>query len=137
MVVVTLTGLPVLGLIAFEVTYGFFNLFVHSDIRMASGKERRLGWLLVTPSLHRLHHSERPDTHSKNFGTIFSVWDRLGLTFLDGKADSPVTLGLPGQEGRVLPARRSAATPAAAWAGLDALMVRLQRLVGINSNVPT
>ena len=102
LLVVTLTGLPMLGLITFEVLYGFCNLFVHSDIRLACAWERRLGWLLVTPSLHRLHHSERPELHSTNFGTIFSMWDRLGRTFLGGSADTLVTLGLPGQRGRAL-----------------------------------
>jgi sterol desaturase/sphingolipid hydroxylase (fatty acid hydroxylase superfamily) len=102
LVVVTVTGLPILGLIAFEVVYGFFNLFVHSDIRLSGTREHWLGRLLVTPSLHRLHHSERPEIHNKNFGTIFSTWDRLGRTLLGGDADTRVTVGLPGQHGRAL-----------------------------------
>jgi sterol desaturase/sphingolipid hydroxylase (fatty acid hydroxylase superfamily) len=100
--VVTLTGLPILGLITFELIYGFFNLLVHSDIRLPLGAEHRLGWVFVTPSLHRVHHSERPEIHNTNFGTILSVWDRLWRTFLDGDANTPVTLGLPGQHGRAL-----------------------------------
>jgi sterol desaturase/sphingolipid hydroxylase (fatty acid hydroxylase superfamily) len=100
--VVTVTGLPVLGLITFEVLYGFCNLLVHSDIRIGRGLEHRLGWLVVTPSLHRLHHSEQPNLHNSNFGTIFSIWDRLWRTFIDGHADTAVTLGLPGQDGRAL-----------------------------------
>lgn len=114
--VVTLTGLPVLGLITFEVLYGFCNLLVHSDIRIAPRIERWLAWVVVTPSLHRLHHSERPELHSANFGTIFSGWDRLWRTFIDGNADTAVALGLPGQQGQTLglaetlhlPFRRSA-----------------------------
>ena len=102
LVVVTATGLPILGLIAFEVIYGFCNLFVHSDIRIAKGRERCLGWLLVTPSLHRVHHSERPEILNRNFGTVLSIWDRLGRTLLAGSADTPVALGLPGQHGREL-----------------------------------
>ena len=102
LVVVTATGLPLLGLIAFEVIYGFCNLFVHSDIRIAKGRERCLGWLLVTPSLHRVHHSERPEILNRNFGTVLSIWDRLGRTLLAGSADTPVALGLPGQHGREL-----------------------------------
>ncbi len=100
LVVVTLTGLPIAGLIAFEVLYGFSNLFVHSDIRVTPVQERRLGWVVVTPSLHRLHHSEDPAIHNTNFGTISSLWDRLGRTFLGGDADTSVTLGLPGQHGK-------------------------------------
>jgi len=102
LIVVTVTGLPILGLIAFEVIYGFSNLFVHSDVRIAPRREHRLGWLFVTPSLHRMHHSERPEIHNTNFGTIFSIWDRFGRTFLNGDANSQVTLGLPGQGGRSL-----------------------------------
>lgn len=102
LVVVTATGLPILGLIVFEVIYGLSNLFVHSDIRIADGLERRLGWLIVTPSLHRVHHSEDPQLYNRNYGTILSGWDRFGRTFLGGDADSPVTLGLPGQRGRAL-----------------------------------
>ena len=102
LVAVTVTGLPILGLIAFEVMYGFSNIFIHSDIRMARHHERRLVWLIVTPSLHRMHHSERPELHNTNFGTILSVWDRVDRTFLRGNAASAVTLGLPGQAGRAL-----------------------------------
>lgn len=98
--VVTITGLPILGLVAFEVVFGFSNLFVHSDIRIADAYERRLAWLFVTPSLHRVHHSECPEIHNTNFGTILSVWDRLWGTLLRGHADTSVALGLPGQQGR-------------------------------------
>jgi sterol desaturase/sphingolipid hydroxylase (fatty acid hydroxylase superfamily) len=102
LIVVTVTGLPILGLIAFEMLYGFSNLFVHSDIRIGHRLERRLSRLFVTPSLHRMHHSERPEVHNTNFGTIFSCWDRCGRTLREADADSPVTLGLPGQAGRAL-----------------------------------
>lgn len=102
LVVITITGLPILGLIGFEVVYGFCNLFVHSDIRLDRTRERQLGLVFVTPSLHRLHHSERPAIHNTNFGTIFSLWDRLSGTLRRGHAATPVTLGLPGQHGRPL-----------------------------------
>ena len=102
LVVVTLTGLPLLGLISFEVLYGFSNLFVHSDVRIGRAAEHHLSWVLVTPSLHRLHHSESPELHNSNFGTIFSLWDRLSHTLLDADADSSLVLGLPAQDKRAL-----------------------------------
>jgi len=102
LILVTLTGLPLLGLIAFEVLYGFSNLFVHSDVRLGRVIERRLSWVFVTPSLHRLHHSESPELHNNNFGTIFSVWDRLSRTLRGADANSPVILGLPTQNERLL-----------------------------------
>lgn len=99
---VAASGLPILGLIVFEVVYGFFNLFVHSDIRMPGTPERLLGWLFVTPSLHRIHHSVQDQEHNRNYGTIFSWWDRMGKTYLYANAQSPVRVGLPGLESKPL-----------------------------------
>ncbi len=99
--VVTFTALPIAGLVAFEVLYGFFNLFVHSDIRIHERAERWLGTVFVTPSLHRMHHSVRPSELNQNFGTIFSWWDRLGRTYTYANARTPVTIGLPHQRGPV------------------------------------
>lgn len=91
---VTLTGLPLLGLILFEVIYGGFNVLVHSDIRLNDRVEGALGLLVVTPSLHRLHHSVLAHEHNRNFGTIFSFWDRLAGTFLRASPECAVELGL-------------------------------------------
>ncbi len=93
--VVTLTGLPIAGLVAFEVIYAFFNLFVHSDIRLPAGLERLLGLVFVTPSLHRMHHSVRKSELDSNYGTIFSGWDRLWRTYTYAHAGTPVRVGLP------------------------------------------
>lgn len=102
LVVVTITGLPLLGLIVFEIVYAFFNLFVHSDIRMALGLEEPLSQIFITPALHRLHHSDRPKELNTNFGTIFSFWDRLGRSFLLSDISRKVSVGLPGQQGKFL-----------------------------------
>lgn len=102
LLVVTLTGLPIIGLIAFEIIYGFFNLLVHSDIRISKHFEKLLGLIFVTPSLHRLHHSVVQKEHNHNYGTILSFWDRLARTYLYANADSRVTLGLPGERTKAL-----------------------------------
>ena len=102
MLVVTGTGLPVIGLITFEVIYGCFNLLVHSDIRISKNLERLLGLVFVTPSLHRLHHSVRHDEHNRNYGTIFTCWDKLAQKYVYASADTEITLGLPHQRGKML-----------------------------------
>ena len=117
LVVVTVTGLPVLGLMVFELVYGLSNLFVHSDIRLGKRLERWCAAVVVTPSLHRLHHADRPEIHNRNFGTIFSVWDRICRTLLRGDADTPVRLGLPGQDGRVVGLWAALRLPATGPAG--------------------
>ncbi|HUG43126.1 MAG TPA: sterol desaturase family protein [Acidobacteriota bacterium] len=96
LLVVTATGLPLLGLILFEVIFGAFNLFVHSDLRLPPKAELILSWAVVTPSLHRMHHSASPEEHNRNFGTIFSFWDRIARTFLYADSRSRVEVGLSG-----------------------------------------
>jgi len=92
--VVFILGLPVLGLIVFEVIYGFFNLLVHSDLRLPGVVSRVLSLVLVTPALHLIHHSVNREEHNRNFGTIFSFWDRLLLSYLAPTSSSTVRVGL-------------------------------------------
>jgi sterol desaturase/sphingolipid hydroxylase (fatty acid hydroxylase superfamily) len=65
--------------------YGTLNLsvqfFAHANIRLPSRLTNALGWLLITPVLHRVHHSRHPSDISTNYGLVFSVWDRLFGTF--------------------------------------------------------
>ena len=98
LLIVTVTALPLEGLIAFEVIFGFFNLLVHSDTRIPPHLERLLGSIFVTPSLHRIHHSNRRSELDRNFGTIFSCWDRLAHTYRYAGPDTVVTPGLPSQD---------------------------------------
>ncbi len=113
LLVVTLTGLPVLGLVAFEVVFGFFNLFVYSDIRIPSRLEGWIGFLFVTPSLslHRLHHSILETEHNRNYGTIFACWDRLWSTYVYASTESEIVVGLPGQRPRPLRLKEILALP--------------------------
>jgi sterol desaturase/sphingolipid hydroxylase (fatty acid hydroxylase superfamily) len=111
LVVVTLTGLPLLGLIVFEIVYAFFNLFVHRDIRLAPILEGPLSKIFITPSLHRLHHSDRPEELNTNFGTIFSFWDRLGKSYIFADISNQVSVGLPGQQGAFLSLRKVLTLP--------------------------
>lgn len=102
LLVVTATGLPLLGLILFELIFGAFNLFVHSDLRLPLKLERVISLVFVTPSLHRMHHSASPAEHNRNFGTIFSFWDRIARTFLYADSTSPVKVGLLGLDRKSL-----------------------------------
>ncbi len=69
------------------------SLFHHANINLPERLDRPLRALLVTPGVHRVHHSSfQPETDS-NYGSVFSVWDRLFGTYT-APGSEPVQLGL-------------------------------------------
>jgi sterol desaturase/sphingolipid hydroxylase (fatty acid hydroxylase superfamily) len=76
-VVVLLLGAPAVAVLLFEILLNATALFSHADLRLPEALDRRLRRLLVTPDMHRVHHSvERHETNS-NYGFCLSIWDRL------------------------------------------------------------
>jgi sterol desaturase/sphingolipid hydroxylase (fatty acid hydroxylase superfamily) len=61
----TVGGGPVL---IFEVLLNATSMFSHSNVRMPLGLDRALRWFVVTPDMHRVHHSIRPSETNSNFG---------------------------------------------------------------------
>lgn len=81
LVAITLIGAPPLAVFLFEVLLNAGALFTHANLRLPARWEARLRWLIVTPGMHRVHHSwERIDTDS-NYGFNLSLWDRLFRTY--------------------------------------------------------
>ena len=97
--IAALLGCPAVGIVAFEIVFGVSNLFVHSNVRLPGGIERALSRALVIPALHRLHHSRSPAEHGRNFGTVLSIWDRVGGTFAPAASRDDRTVGLAGVPG--------------------------------------
>lgn len=79
--VVTIFGLSAVTLAAYESVEVIANMLTHSNIRLPKAVERYAGWLLITPSAHRLHHSARQIETDSNYGNVFSFWDRLFGTY--------------------------------------------------------
>ncbi len=78
---------PVAVLVA-EVLLNGTSMFNHSNIRLPDSVDRALRWIIVTPDMHRIHHSVVDTEHECNFGFNFSCWDRLFGTYL-GEAGLP------------------------------------------------
>jgi sterol desaturase/sphingolipid hydroxylase (fatty acid hydroxylase superfamily) len=93
---VALLGADPVAVLVFETVFGFANLFEHGDIDLPARLETALGRGLITPALHRRHHSRRPSEQDSNFGTIFAVWDRLFGTFGAATSATVVDTGLAG-----------------------------------------
>lgn len=76
-VVIYLAGIPLVSVIVFETLLALAAMFQHSNLRLPGGLERALSFVIVTPSIHWVHHHAiRRDTDS-NYATLLSVWDRL------------------------------------------------------------
>jgi sterol desaturase/sphingolipid hydroxylase (fatty acid hydroxylase superfamily) len=58
-------------------------MFNHGNVRLPAGLDRALRWLVVTPDMHRVHHSVEDDEANSNFGFNLSWWDRLFGTYRD------------------------------------------------------
>lgn len=76
MAAVVLLGAAPVAVILFEVLLSITSLFEHANLRLPAGLDRALRILIVTPDMHRVHHSVYRDETDSNFGFNLSVWDR-------------------------------------------------------------
>lgn len=83
MAAVATLGAPPVAVPVFEVTLNAMAMFNHSNVALPSRIERILRRVIVTPDMHRIHHSVRGDELNMNFGFNLSVWDRLFRTYCD------------------------------------------------------
>lgn len=74
---ITLLGVPVLAVFLFEVILNGMAMFNHSNLKLPLKLDAFLRKLLVTPDMHRVHHSQRYHEHNANYGFNLAVWDRL------------------------------------------------------------
>lgn len=87
-------GVPPLGLAGFEVLLLAAAQFQHSNLHLPGPWDARLRALIVTPDMHRVHHSRVPTEHNANFGTILSGWDRLLRTYRMAVRQEDIVIGL-------------------------------------------
>ena len=91
--VVAALGLPALGVFAFELIFTIATLFTHANFALPPRAEAMVRRVLVTPDLHRIHHSARMVETNSNYGTLLSGWDRLFGSYC-GKARHDHVIGL-------------------------------------------
>jgi len=78
---VVVLGAPALGVMVFEVVLNATSMFNHSNIRLPAAVDRRLRRILVTPDMHRVHHSIVASETNSNFGFNLPWWDWLFGTY--------------------------------------------------------
>ena len=93
---------PVPGAIVLaEILLNASSMFNHSNINLPPLLDKRLRLLMVTPDMHRVHHSIVPQEHNHNFGFNFPWWDRLFGTYKDQPSEqhAEMRIGIDGFQG--------------------------------------
>lgn len=78
---IAILGVPWLGLIIQSIVITTVGLLSHADVLINPRLDNRLRYVLITPSIHRIHHSNNSIDSNTNFGVIFTFWDRLLGTY--------------------------------------------------------
>ncbi|AXT40563.1 sterol desaturase family protein [Alteromonas sp. BL110] len=87
-------GIPAIAIVIFEVALNGFALFNHANIRIPQKWDDRVGWVLITQRLHRIHHSQVKAESNSNYGFSVSWWDRLFKSFTPRAKQSDETLSI-------------------------------------------
>jgi sterol desaturase/sphingolipid hydroxylase (fatty acid hydroxylase superfamily) len=90
-------GIPPVAVIVFEVVLNATSQFNHANVRMPIWLDRVVRMVVVTPDMHRVHHSVERAEHDSNFGFNLPWWDRLFGTYRRDPAagHDGMTIGLP------------------------------------------
>ncbi len=89
-------GAPCLAVLIFEVMLNAGAMFNHANVKLPERADRILRWFVVTPDMHRVHHSNLPSETHSNFGFNLSIWDRILRTYRENPAagHERMTIGL-------------------------------------------
>ena len=98
LVAAILFGIPALAVAIYGVIAPVFQLAQHANARVPVALDRLLRWMVMTPDVHRLHHSRDFVESNRNYGAVLIWWDRLCGTYLPSSKSSPHELqfGLDG-----------------------------------------
>jgi len=74
-------GAPVMAVIVFEIVLNGCSMFNHGNVQLPGKVDRLLRWFIITPDMHRVHHSNVKQETNSNYGFNLSCWDRLFGTY--------------------------------------------------------
>ncbi len=95
-------GPAAVAVIAFEIMLNGCAMFNHANIALPQGVDRILRRVIVTPDMHRVHHSTRRAEHDSNYGFTLAIWDRIFQTYIPAPRDGHdgMQVGLQWQDDR-------------------------------------
>jgi sterol desaturase/sphingolipid hydroxylase (fatty acid hydroxylase superfamily) len=87
-------GVPIWMVMLYQTISAFMAQFNHANIHLPKWMDNALSWIIVSPDMHKVHHSHyQPETDS-NYANIFSLWDRLFGTFSKISDTTSIRYGL-------------------------------------------
>jgi sterol desaturase/sphingolipid hydroxylase (fatty acid hydroxylase superfamily) len=89
---VVILGADAWAVLIFEVLLSTASLFTHTNVQISKGLESILRRLVVTPEMHRTHHSVARDEHNTNFGFLLVWWDRLFHSYRSASRVDPASM---------------------------------------------
>ena len=90
---IPLLGIEIWNLVVYDAMVLVVVMFHHADISLGNW-DRRLRWLIVTPNMHKVHHSDQRSETDSNYSTVLSAWDRLAKTFRMRPDPKAIVFGL-------------------------------------------
>lgn len=93
LIAVVIMGMPIAFYLFYRMLSVIFTYFTHANISLSKKVDKFLSFIIVTPNMHKFHHHYQIPWTDKNFGNMFSIWDRLFGTFVYGNT-SEIIYGL-------------------------------------------
>ncbi len=94
--VILLAGVYLWELVLYETVMFAVVQFHHANVALPAWLDRALRTVIVTPNMHKVHHSRRQPETDSNYSSLFSFWDRIGRTFRLRDDPSTLEFGLDG-----------------------------------------
>jgi sterol desaturase/sphingolipid hydroxylase (fatty acid hydroxylase superfamily) len=91
-------GAPPAGFALYRIWSALHGQTEHANLRLPQWLDTAISALFASPNMHKVHHSRDRRLHDRNYGNIFSVWDRLFGTFIPAREGRDIRYGLDGFE---------------------------------------
>ncbi|CAM2942833.1 sterol desaturase family protein [Legionella worsleiensis] len=92
---IAIIGIDPLIFITYEFIFQASTYFQHSNTHLSLKLERILNKIIVTPRMHGIHHSSYMDETNRNYGVVFSFWDKIHNTLKGNVYQNSITIGVP------------------------------------------
>ena len=93
---IAVVGVPLAAIVAYDATLVLSTQFHHANIALPATLDRALRLLIVSPNMHKVHHSVERAEMDSNFSSVLSVWDRLFGSYLGRDDCREIDFGVPG-----------------------------------------